>query len=1212
VRLAQVVSLAARIEPELLRQARLKLLPKADAGAEADLWFSPLVQSATPLALVLLPEVSELLRQRLSGSGALLQQSWNLLKLVHENAPAAIRLEEEVTWKALAGGAEAEQWIEQKLMSVVSAIVNQGRVGLARWALRALPNLPDAARRTKGATMLALAAAARLGSWHLLEAQVKSLRPGTLSQLRVVLPPDMPQVNVGVRLFQESDGASETRKRSGASFNIEFSNPPAPEAASSIIEVPATTPLLLEVAWGEGRHRIVRQVSLYQGQTETLEVNGAEIRVRNARGDTYTLRRTDVPRQSPVNILILSSERDSKLSFLLKEQLRFLKRRVILNEQLVNRLSASGILLERGLAGWTKQFANSDIILPLLSADFLASEYHEKSVAPIMARAHSGARVIPVILRPCMWKNSPLAQFKVLPLDGRPVSDFRSTNTALARVAQDIGRVVDELLDGKARHETEGAGVSLREDALARIPSAPVIGFINRRDGNGRDLVPRLKDELASPGGKVLALWGAAGVGKTTLAAEVARGLLEAFRQRVVWINTEDRTAFNFVALLDEIATQLGQPLLRTLAVKAKSSQLLSLLVSAPVLVVLDQFESIPGAEQKRCLDFLKRSGGSALIVTRQRLKDVTKVSLELMTDEETRTFLQRLTTNLADPEQRNRLIQRIFTMIPGGHPLVLQWIVGQLQLAGNSANVFGSLMNVKGGLVENVFNRSFNLPQLGEEGRSALFALSLFVPDASLEALAEVADLGNVQALPSQHEGKLYSTDSNSKLVSDILSRLTTLHMARVSAEGKRVSVEGSVRQLLKTHLQQDARAREFYSRFVVYFLNYAQSHRQPTPEDFDALEAEFENIMAAMDSAFQRKDWQSVIGLCDAVGGFLDTHGYWDESLRRSEQARRAAVLAKLPEPRPTQFAEMAANIFLRRGEYARAERAFHSTEAQYRKAGYEPGIAQSLRHLGNIALEKNDLTKARRLYSESLEISRKLNDPKSLADVLHNLAVVMQAEGKFEQARELYQESLVIVRQLGDQQSAATTLHQLGVTAAELGRLEEARRLYQESLTINEMLGAQEAVGSSLHQLGRLELVEGRRKEAEKYLSEALNIFDALESPAAAQARKELESLEDPAPMARPAKSPAKSGSIKKRASKVSKSSKVSARKTSGARTGKTKTSSRGSGGSAKGSRYRPSGMRKGGKGGSAGKGRMSKGGVRAGRPGGFSGRSSRRTK
>ena len=42
VQLAMYLSPAARIEPALLRMARLEFLPASDAGLESDLWFSPL------------------------------------------------------------------------------------------------------------------------------------------------------------------------------------------------------------------------------------------------------------------------------------------------------------------------------------------------------------------------------------------------------------------------------------------------------------------------------------------------------------------------------------------------------------------------------------------------------------------------------------------------------------------------------------------------------------------------------------------------------------------------------------------------------------------------------------------------------------------------------------------------------------------------------------------------------------------------------------------------------------------------------------------------------------------------------------------------------------------------------------------------------------------------------------------------------------------
>src|SRR5262245_22643557 len=75
VQLGEAISLAVRIEPELLRAARLTLTPTLDASAEADLWFSPLIESCTADWLVLVPEVAQELRRRLANEERRLGES---------------------------------------------------------------------------------------------------------------------------------------------------------------------------------------------------------------------------------------------------------------------------------------------------------------------------------------------------------------------------------------------------------------------------------------------------------------------------------------------------------------------------------------------------------------------------------------------------------------------------------------------------------------------------------------------------------------------------------------------------------------------------------------------------------------------------------------------------------------------------------------------------------------------------------------------------------------------------------------------------------------------------------------------------------------------------------------------------------------------------------------------------------------------------------
>src|SRR2546423_11208397 len=67
------------------------------------------------------------------------------------------------------------------------------------------------------------------------------------------------------------------------------------------------------------------------------------------------------------------------------------------------------------------------IILLLVSADFLASTYpHDIEAKRAMERHSDGnARVVPVILQPCVWEYEPFASLAVLPSNSRPVTKWR-------------------------------------------------------------------------------------------------------------------------------------------------------------------------------------------------------------------------------------------------------------------------------------------------------------------------------------------------------------------------------------------------------------------------------------------------------------------------------------------------------------------------------------------------------------------------------------------------------------------------------------------------------------------------------------------------------------------------------------------------------------------------------------------------------------------
>jgi hypothetical protein len=97
---------------------------------------------------------------------------------------------------------------------------------------------------------------------------------------------------------------------------------------------------------------------------------------------------------------------------------------------------------------------DADVVLLLVSADFLASDYcYDVEMKRALERHNAGqACVVPIILQPCLWEHAPFATLQVLPKDGRPISTYDVAEQAWAEVADGIARAVVELRHDEHRH----------------------------------------------------------------------------------------------------------------------------------------------------------------------------------------------------------------------------------------------------------------------------------------------------------------------------------------------------------------------------------------------------------------------------------------------------------------------------------------------------------------------------------------------------------------------------------------------------------------------------------------------------------------------------------------------------------------------------------------------------------------------------------------
>jgi hypothetical protein len=97
----------------------------------------------------------------------------------------------------------------------------------------------------------------------------------------------------------------------------------------------------------------------------------------------------------------------------------------------------------------------ADIILLLVSADFLASDYcYDIEVQRALElQSREQAIVIPVILKPCDWRSTQLGQLSALPRDGKPVTTWTNSDEAFLDITEGIKAALRRLTGSRPRSD---------------------------------------------------------------------------------------------------------------------------------------------------------------------------------------------------------------------------------------------------------------------------------------------------------------------------------------------------------------------------------------------------------------------------------------------------------------------------------------------------------------------------------------------------------------------------------------------------------------------------------------------------------------------------------------------------------------------------------------------------------------------------------------
>ncbi len=262
----------------------------------------------------------------------------------------------------------------------------------------------------------------------------------------------------------------------------------------------------------------------------------------------------------PIKIFYCYAPQDRKLRDELEKHLMSLKR-----------LGKITLRLNREiLAGtdWSyeedRRFQAADLILLLISPDFINSDYHYGIEMHHALEKHKAGNVcvIPIILRPtALWEKTPIGRLQALPKDGKAITEQRKRDAAFVDIVKEISEVVATLLtrrqeiafatkadEGKFLRFTQVIGSSCASCG-ARNP----LGVITCE--NCGDLL--LTNDVAKPMGQILVETYRSG-----LQALISKNYVEAINQfKLVQSLNHDRQSYEVTYNLACAYQQYGQSL---------------------------------------------------------------------------------------------------------------------------------------------------------------------------------------------------------------------------------------------------------------------------------------------------------------------------------------------------------------------------------------------------------------------------------------------------------------------------------------------------------------------------------------------------------------------------------------------------------------------------------------------------------------------------
>ena len=308
----------------------------------------------------------------------------------------------------------------------------------------------------------------------------------------------------------------------------------------------------------------------------------------------------------------------------------------------------------------------------------------------------------------------------------------------------------------------------------------------------------------------------------------------------------------------------------------------------------------------------------------------------------------------------------------------------------------------------------------LDEQERQLFGRLGVFRGGCTLEAAEDVAQ-AHVDALQS--------------LVDKSLLRHT----------GDRFWMLETIHEFAGERVDDDVRRR--HAEHFLRLAEEADPHlRKAELKWVDRLDADRDNLRAALDWLQQTGETQLLLRLAVATSRLFYFRALWSEGWRRLESALAAD---ETPTPARAKALREAGGMAVLNRQFEAARRRIDEAQSLAEAIGDPRGIAHARFLLGFAAVEAGDWESARQPLEDSLRMFGELGDEHYQGIVTFNLAWAYEELGELERAHALHEDNLRRAEATGDDRIRVFALSSLARDAERTGDLAAALSMLQEAL-------------------------------------------------------------------------------------------------------------------------------------------------------------------